>query len=475
VSVPAPPAGVAPEVGLSYAAQVVDGLTSDENTQGGKLGAGWSMGEAFIERRFTPCNLVQNPDTTFPWSIADLCWVSPAGFVSFGGVSGRLVPVGAGETQAGWSSTLWRLEDDAGWRFESRVRTSSVRGGFGVDNDGEHWVVTAPDGTRYWFGYGREAGAWAPGDTLRSVQTVPVFGLRPGDPCYAASPSNGSDSWCHQGYRWSLDRVEDANGRVITYRYAQEQNHYGRFGGSASTPYVSAERLERIEYGQVNRNAGVAGANTHEVVFSYDFRCVSPGACVQAPTRGNGAEFPDIPVDHLCGSSGCGKPAPVFFDRHKLVGIGVWARHPGGNQVQVSREVLQYQWRDGDGSGPDPKRLWLAQVQHVGTADTDPVQIGLPPVQFFAGTALANRADPNPDAGVGPMRWYRIDLDHRRAGPRDRDRLCAPVAVCRCGFTRRRGVAVPSPVVFRPLVVTAVGPGRVLRVAQVCDRGGAGA
>lgn len=400
VRVPAPPAGSAPGISVSYSAQAIDGLTADQNTQGGVSGPGWSVGTGFVERRYRSCGADGG-------ATADQCWFSDNGTFSVNGLNAELVHIGPEMSlMPGWEAFVYRLEDHSGWVVRRYMRTDqSARGGFGVDNNGEYWQATAPDGTRYWFGYGAESGDGNPGTALRSIQTVPVVGNHSGEPC-----NTQSNNWCHQGYRWNLDRIEDASGRVTTFRYAQEQNFYGVRGMPAvSEPYVSAGVLTGIEYGQLTGNAATANSHTHAVSFSYDYRCDNPdtsGACAVAPTDTTAANFPDIPYDQYCPDSYCTHYSPTFFNKQKLTRITATARTAAGTMTEASRDLFSYTWVDADASGSDPARLWLNTIQHVGRQQGG--STALPAVRIVPSMALANRVDYNLSAGVSQMKYHRV-------------------------------------------------------------------
>jgi RHS repeat-associated protein len=399
VGLPAPPAGSAPGLSVSYSSAAIDGLTSDQNTQGGVMGPGWSVAEGFIERQYRPCN---SPDEG--GAVADFCWAWDNATFSFGGMSDELVYVGPdGGAPAGWQGRIHRFASHSGWQITQYRRTNlpSDRGALGVDNDREHWVALAPDGTKYWFGYGREAGTFNPGTVLGSVQTVPVVGNHSGEPCNALS-----NNWCHQAYRWSLDRIEDSNGRVISFNYLQETNYYGVKGSpSWSEPYVAAAVLEKIEYGQLAANAEIADIHTHEVGFGYQWRCNDPvdGVCSGQPTSSNGSRYPDIPVDQFCGDTYCTNYAPTFFHQRMMVSITSRTRNAAGAIANVAQEMFFYRWVEAD--GPDSDRLWLDRIQHRGLAGGDST---MPSIRFGVSSAMANRVDYNIAGGVPEMKYFRV-------------------------------------------------------------------
>ncbi len=396
-----PPAGTAPRIALSYSSQAIDGLTADQNTQGGAMGPGWSLSDGFVERRYKPC-------AADGGATGDMCWASNNSTFSFAGMSSKLIQVGTESSGfPNYELTVFRLEEHSGWKVIQHRRNdlTGARGGLGVDNDGEYWTALAPDGTQYYFGYGRETGWVPPGGTdLGSVQTVPVVGNHAGEPCNTLSYN-----WCHQAYRWSLDRIEDANGRVTTFHYTQETNHYGVRGAPAwSEPYVTNALLARIEYGQL---AGtIASPHTHELLFQYHYRCNNPDPsnewCAVAPTAATAASFPDIPVDQFCPDSYCTNYSPTFFTKFMLRAVNSKVRDNAGAMDVSSYDVLSYRWVDADGAGSDPARLWLRHVQHVGMQGA--TQFVLPAVRFFESAALANRVDHNESAGVTRMRYYRL-------------------------------------------------------------------
>lgn len=63
----------------------------------------------------------------------------------------------------------FKLQQDDGTRID-RLRSTDRANG---DADGEYWRVTAPDGTRYYYGYNRLPG-WASGkETTEPCRTPP--------------------------------------------------------------------------------------------------------------------------------------------------------------------------------------------------------------------------------------------------------------------------------------------------------------
>lgn len=402
VQMPASAAGPLPDVSVTYRSGLLDGLTADQNTQGGVLGPGWVLSEGFVERQFKPCGLDGSGTN-------DLCWSSSpdsldALVVSFGAVSGKLIRMGTVSAPAGWSGVEYRLEAHDGWQFVRWGRTSSARGSLGVDDNGEYLVATDPAGSRYYFGYGERSGDFWPGTSLKSAQTVPVRGNHSGEPCYGLS-----SKWCHQTYRWSLDRVEDANGRVMVVRYAQTVNNYGVTGSPSNTQsYVAGSFPDVFEYGRLAAHNGAADWFSHRVRIDSQYRCNNPvnGLCLVPPTPSTGAHFPDIPVDRICTSSYCVKNSPTFFQTNMVYSIMVEVRDPAGNLTTVSGDLFSFDWADADGAGSDPARLWLRFIQHVGFQAGG--TIWMPPIRFDSNAALPNRVDFNLSAGVSEMKYFRV-------------------------------------------------------------------
>lgn len=207
IDVPAPAAGTAPTLGLSYSSGAVDGLTFGRNTQASMNGVGWTdFAGGFIEKHYEPCYVYEAH--ALVTAMPDLCFEGYDRMtLSLDGVSGVMVPLGTDFRQ-------FRLKDDPGWRIERQ-------GNPGLEVDGQQWKVTGPDGTQYFFGlhvdpdtdeytYGR---LWAP-----------VISDEPGEPCWnTAAATIGS---CNMVWRWMLDRVVDPDGNVSAYFYDREMNRY---------------------------------------------------------------------------------------------------------------------------------------------------------------------------------------------------------------------------------------------------------
>ncbi|KJY16036.1 hypothetical protein VR46_45400, partial [Streptomyces sp. NRRL S-444] len=76
----------------------------------------------------------------------------------------------------------WHPAADTGEKVEKLTgAVNGDKGTAGVDGVGEHWKITATDGTQYFFGLNRlpgwkDNGTAADDPTTNSTWTVPVFG-----------------------------------------------------------------------------------------------------------------------------------------------------------------------------------------------------------------------------------------------------------------------------------------------------------
>ncbi|MEU7527250.1 RHS repeat-associated core domain-containing protein [Saccharothrix sp. NPDC042600] len=362
-----PPApGPTPRIALSYSSGVVDGRTASTNNQASWVGEGFGYEPGFIERTYKPC--AEDGEAT-----GDLCWDRQAAHLVLPGVTGELV----------WDAAkqLWRVANDEGWRVE--LRTGADNG----DNDGEHWQVTGPDGTKYTFGAHKDA---------KSTWTVPVFGNDDAEPCHGPSFAT---SWCQQGYRWTLDSVTDTHGDQVTYFYEIETNHYGRAGSAANaTPYVRAGRIARVDYGH---RAGTAP--TGRVLFTAAPRCVPGSAC--APTRT--ADWPDTPWDLHCAGGSCTAAGPSFWGTQRLAKITTQVRQ-GTGYADVDSWVLDHVFpATDDHTSP---ALWLRSITRTGHVGGD---ASLPPV-LFDGVRMANRV--GAVDGLQPMNKWRMSRVYNETG-----------------------------------------------------------
>ncbi|MEU1267409.1 RHS repeat-associated core domain-containing protein [Streptomyces sp. NPDC005799] len=376
-------AGDAPDINLGYSSQAVDGMVAAENNQPSWVGQGWDLALPYIERRYNGC-ADDGGDT------GDLCWAGDEYRISLQGTSSSLVK----DTAAGGDT--WRAQDDPGWRIQHR--TGAENG----DNDGEYWVVTTPQGTRYTFGRGKQA---ATGTATDSVYTVPVFGDDEGEPCHKGSVE---DSYCTQAWRWNLDGVVDAHGNSNTYFYDQETNRYARNGDpDKSTSYVRGGHLKDIVYSQ--RSGAEEQQAPARMHFTTGLRCVeAAGGSGDCPAfdADHASSYPDAPLDSLCASGDCTgeeQKSPTFFTNALLRSVTAQRSDAGGGWTDVDRMDFTYDYpKPSDGTDA---MLWLTKVQQTGLAGDG--ELALPAVEF-TGKEYANRADADPAAGAPEMRKLRI-------------------------------------------------------------------
>ncbi|MFI6147670.1 RHS repeat-associated core domain-containing protein [Streptomyces sp. NPDC051109] len=394
INVPPVPGGQAPQIGLGYSSQSVDGRMSASNSQASWIGDGWNWEPGFIERRYKSCedDKAGGTNTT---KVGDQCWFNDNATLSLGGKSTELV------YEAGKG---WHPASDSGEKVEKLTGASNG------DNDGEHWKVTTTDGTQYFFGLNRLPG-WkdASTPTTNSAWTVPVFGNQAGEPCYNASFASG---WCQQAWRWQLDYVVAPGGSAMAYYWKTETNNYGRnvsatTGKGTVTPYVRGGWLDHIDYGL--RSDSVYSAKAMgQVTFDVSERCLSTCGTFDET---NAKNWPDAPFDLFCkdGSTECKNQfSPTFWSRKRLTGINTKVLTGGAYQDVDSWALDQNFPPAGDGISTP---MWLKSITRTAKsgAATD---IPLPPVTF-AGEQRPNRVDATGD-GLAPfirLRMYQVTTE----------------------------------------------------------------
>ncbi|MFH9727213.1 ricin-type beta-trefoil lectin domain protein [Streptomyces sp. NPDC017254] len=381
---PAAIGGAAPQLALSYDSSSVDGRTSATNTQASWIGDGWDLNPGFIERTYKPC------DKAGITRSGDLCWSGFNATLSLGGHSGPLVRVGTGAASTDEATGVWRLKNDDGTRIEfGSGAANGVR-------DGAYAKVTDAGGTVYYFGVNHLPGGDRTDPATGSVADVPVYSPKAGDPCHDAAKGNAS--WCQMWQRLQLDHVVDTHGNLTTYTWAPETNTYARGGGQnpgngTPTAYTRAATLASVAYGQrlpeqIAARGGLQPAA--RITLTTEERCLDTAVCDPSQrTVANKNNWPDVPVDQECKSTGtCTTVAPTFFTTRRLASVLT--------QVRVNNA-----WQDVDfyalkHSFPDPKDatsqkvLWLDQVLRTGRTSTP--HLPLPPVTFVP-VMLPNRVD----------------------------------------------------------------------------------
>lgn len=382
IPVPEVPGGLKPNVGLSYSSGAIDGRTGSSNNQGSWAGDGFDLWPGFIERRYTPCadDGAKHADGSKP---GDLCWGYDNAFVSFNGKSGELVPAADGE---------WRFKNDDGTKIKKLTSADRDNG----DNDNEYWRLTAPDGTRFYFGHHKLPGWTTGADTTDSTWTVPVYGNNVGEPCHKDTFEN---SWCRQAWRWNLDYAVDPHGNAIAYYYGRESNSYGRnLNKDDDTPYIRGGYLRHIDYGLTSSHVYTDKAPAR-VTFTNAERCLpETGVTCAADTIDAKAPYwYDTPWDLNCtAGTACdrGRLSPTFWTRKRLTAVTTEVLKDGA-YAKVDSWALAHRW----GTADVDRQLELESVQHTGHTGTTPVTL---PKTTFAYTQLVNRLDKTGD-GYAPF------------------------------------------------------------------------
>ncbi|WP_325550110.1 RHS repeat-associated core domain-containing protein [Flexivirga sp.] len=298
---------VAPDVTFGYDSSLVDGQIAGQNDQSSWVGEGWGYSPGSVQRTYRTCS----DDTSLPTAskTSDLCWAGQILTLSLGGRSNAIVRDDTTGT--------YRLQDDDGSKVQHLTGASNGA------QDGEYWVVTDTDGVKYFFGRNVLPGGDSSNAT-NSVNTVPVYGAKDGDPCYKST--GFADSRCDQAWQWNLDMVQDTHDNVTTYTYTKESNYYGANKGTAPVKYTRASYPATIQYGQRLAGGSVYGTPAaDQVVFHSGERCIpsSTFTCAAADfTAANALNWPDTPQDQVCASSGtCNVHAPTFWTQKRLTSV----------------------------------------------------------------------------------------------------------------------------------------------------------
>ncbi|MFC9690437.1 RHS repeat domain-containing protein [Kribbella sp. NPDC056951] len=391
----APPGtgGPIPTMALGYSSGSVDGRTSGTNNQTSWAGEGFDLAPGgSIERRYASCG--SKPEKTGNngnRAVGDLCFATDNATFSLNGKGGELV--------LDDTTKQWRPKSDDGTKVERLW--GAPNGDQGSDGkpqeQGEYWVITAKDGTKYYFGLNKLPGAGT--ETTNSALTVPVAGNHAGEQCNKAA---FADSFCQQVYRWNLDYVVDLHGNTMSLFYETEKNNYA-YNGTQTTvkSYDRAGNIKRIEYGQTDGQV-FSEKPVARVHFDTTERCVAGAIC--AP-----ADYFDTPLDQECTSATkCTQTGPSFWTKKKLskVRTEVWR---GAAFDAVDTWTLRHSFPNpGDNTGA---RLWLEAITHIGEAG--PGAVAIPEVNFDK-IALDNRVA---DGTTRPLlQWFRIRGIHYGTG-----------------------------------------------------------
>lgn len=388
LNVPAPPAGPSPKIAFSYSSQAVDGKTSVANGQASWIGDGWDYNPGFIERRYRSCAddreakpSAPNNDNTTDKKKSDLCWAGDNMVMSLGGSSTELVHDDA--------TGQWIPASDDGSKVERK--TGSTSGA----QEGEYWIVTARDGSRYHFGR-HDIGAHGEGSpaptVTNSVFTVPVFGNHVGEPCHK---TEFKDSGCQQAWRWNLDYVEDVHGNAMVIDWAKETNRYARNQAykekdSAKVGYVRGGYPVRILYGL--RSDNLAGAPAGRVDFKVDERCKEEGGVRCGDTQFESKDYGtkqawwDTPSTLNCkmDAENCYVGSPTFWSRKRLTSVTTYGqRTPGSTALSKVDQWSLTQSFPKQRTDTHPP-LWLESITRTGYGTkAGEAGISLPPVSFI--------------------------------------------------------------------------------------------
>ncbi|WP_051803121.1 RHS repeat-associated core domain-containing protein [Actinocatenispora sera] len=438
--VPAVPGNVTPDLALGYSSGAVDGATSATNNQVSWLGQGFDMWPGYIERSYKSCSDDGAPEGPYGNKPVDRCWDYDNATLDWNGHSGQLIPDSDG---------TWRLKDDDGTRFEKAT------GGTNGDDDGEYWVATTPDGTRYYFGRNRLPG-WSTDDpTTDSTWTEPVYGNDSGEPCHG---DNFDSSWCQQAWRWNLDYVVDPHGNAMSYWYGKETNYYGRdLDPAKGTVYVRGGYLDRIEYGQRSDSLYSTKAPAR-VLFDNVERCIPDATfdCDPAQIGTHPDYWPDVPWDMNCTSGqdctdGHGSATPTFWTRKRLDAVTTQLiTSDGAGYQDVDSWSFGHTWGEAD----IDRSLLLTSIQHTGKA-AGATAITLPKVTFDY-VQRASRID-SPTDDIPPFIKYRLSSVFDESGgeldvnysepdcaigdlpdPATNTRRCYPVKWMPAGYTESK-------------------------------------
>ncbi|AYG78265.1 tRNA(Glu)-specific nuclease WapA [Streptomyces hundungensis] len=379
VEVPSAIAGPAPSISLGYDSSSVDGKTASTNAQASWIGDGWDYHPGSISRTYKSCDDAGVKDS------GDDCWGGDLLNLSLAGHAGQLVRDD--------KSCAWHLQGEDGTKVERL--TGQANGAW----SGEGFKVTTTDGSQFYFGANHLPGGDGSDPAANSVSTVPVYWPGDADKCLGSgSPAKGS--WSQMGWQWNLDYVVDAHQNLITYRYAQENNYYGKGGGQNNgngtpTLYQRGSYPTWIGYGQRlpdQIKAKGAAKPAAQVWFRTKERCVPGGSVTCADdqrTKENAKYWPDSPLDQVCGATGqCLNLSPTFWTTKQLTRIDTEVLD--GTYRSVDSFALNQSFQDPkDGTSPS---LWLDSVQRTGSNGKTPVTL---PAVSFTPLQIANRVDGN--------------------------------------------------------------------------------
>ncbi|MGW6943478.1 ricin-type beta-trefoil lectin domain protein [Streptomyces xanthophaeus] len=433
LTVPTPPAGPAPKIGFSYSSQAVDGKTSVANGQASWVGDGWDYEPGYIERRYRSCGddlkavpSKPNNDNATDKKKGDLCWAADNVVMSLGGSTTELVHDAA--------TGKWVPASDDGSRVERKTDASIPNGA----KDGEYWVVTTREGTRYFFGRHDVDGAGSRPVT-NSVLTAPVYSNHPGEPCYQTT---FAASACDQGWRWNLDYVEDVHGNAMIIDWAKETNRYAKNSKfKEPVSYVRAGYPTQITYGL--RSDNLSGAPAGKVEFTVAERCIKEqgvdcsDASFDSKNYGDKQPWWDTPTTLHCKADAkdCYTSSPTFWTRKRLTAVTTYGqRTPGSTALSlVDRWNLAQSFPKQRTDTHPP--LWLESITRTGYGTTKDAagnqeSATLPPVSFLANVQdMPNRVATGPNDATPDFDRLRVETIRSETGGETYVDYSAPCAV----------------------------------------------
>jgi RHS repeat-associated protein len=337
IAVPPVPGGLEPNASLRYDSQLTDGIGAAVNPEASEVGDGWQSavpGSIEVDYQTCAANFAE-PD------ILDLCNQVQSESLTQDGSAGPIV-LGSGGVDK-------KETDD----------TSAVQ-----QLSGGGWEITAPDGSRSYYGLNKLPG-WVSGDPVtNSVWTVPLW-------------AGNTEQTAAAGWRYLLDYVVDAQGNAIAYFYNTQTNAYATHGGStANGTYTAGGVLAKTEYGLRDNGNVFTQTPAAEIDYAY------------ATAR------QDAPTDLACtNGAACSVTAPTFWTNYALTGITTKTLVGGSLQAVDAYQLTPSYPPTGDTS--TSPNLWLASIQQTGEDGGTPIT--LPPVSF-AGTAMPNLDQTSADA-----------------------------------------------------------------------------
>jgi hypothetical protein len=383
-----PPAlgGPAPSVALSYSSQTVDGQMAATNNQTTWIGEGFAYNPGEISRSYVGCaDDMGGTGANNTVSTGDQCWKTDNATLTLNGQSSELL--------YNASEGRWHMRSESGWRI-----TRST-GGVNGDNDGEYWVVTTTDGTKYYFGLNRLPGytGTSPANKVtNSVYTVAVYGNNSSEPCHATSYASSS---CAQAWQWNLDYVVDTHGNTESLWYQPQANKYAANNGATVTSYTRGGYLKKIDYGTNNRS----GTDSDETSALAPMTAVfTPGdRCLSGCSTHDATHWPDTPWDQSCTGTTCTVGSPTFWIDQRLASVTTRVLN-GSAYKDVEQWTLHHRFPDpGDGTRAG---LWLDSLSHTGLVGGS---LSVPDVTFQP-TPMNNRVDTALKNGLRPMNWPRL-------------------------------------------------------------------